>query len=59
MNSYGLDAIKSEFLAGKFVPDYPSEDIHCCIEEKLIQLIGENGKKLHTGRSRNDLLVQM
>ena len=31
-----------------------SEDIHYCIEEKLINLIGETGKKLHTGRSRND-----
>jgi len=31
-----------------------SEDIHYCIEEKLISLIGETGKKLHTGRSRND-----
>ena len=50
----GLGVIKSEFLAGKFVPDLPAEDIHYFIEEKLIQLIGENGKKLHTGRSRND-----
>jgi len=41
-------------LEGKFSPGPPSEDIHYCIEEKLINLIGETGKKLHTGRSRND-----
>ena len=50
----GLETIKSEFLEGKFSPSAPSEDIHYCIEEKLIKLIGETGKKLHTGRSRND-----
>ena len=50
----GLEKIKSEFLEGKFSPGAPSEDIHYCIEEKLIKLIGETGKKLHTGRSRND-----
>ena len=50
----GLENIKNEFLEGKFSPGAPSEDIHYCIEEKLIKLIGETGKKLHTGRSRND-----
>ena len=50
----GLKTIKIEFLEGKFLPGPPSEDIHYCIEEKLINLIGETGKKLHTGRSRND-----
>ena len=50
----GLESIKVEFLEGKFLPSPPSEDIHYCIEEKLINLIGETGKKLHTGRSRND-----
>ena len=50
----GLENIKSEFLEGKFSPGAPYEDIHYCIEEKLIKLIGETGKKLHTGRSRND-----
>ena len=49
----GLEIIKNEFLEGKFLPGPPSEDIHYCIEEKLINLIGET-KKLHTGRSRND-----
>ena len=50
----GLESIKVEYLEGKFSPGLPSEDIHYCIEEKLISLIGETGKKLHTGRSRND-----
>ncbi len=50
----GLKQIKEEINHGKFVPSYPSEDIHYAIEEKLIKLIGDLGKKLHTGRSRND-----
>ena len=50
----GLESIKQDFIEGKFSPGAPSEDIHYCIEEKLISLIGEIGKKLHTGRSRND-----
>ena len=50
----GLKLIKVEYLEGEFSPGPPSEDIHYCIEEKLISLIGEIGKKLHTGRSRND-----
>ena len=50
----GLETIKNQFLEGTFSPGPPSEDIHYCIEEKLISLIGETGKKLHTGRSRND-----
>ena len=50
----GLETIKVDYLEGKFFPSPPSEDIHYCIEEKLISLIGETGKKLHTGRSRND-----
>tara|TARA_B100000900_G_scaffold414119_1_gene439896 strand:- start:45 stop:1424 length:1380 start_codon:yes stop_codon:yes gene_type:complete len=50
----GLKTIKQDFIKGKFCPGAPSEDIHYCIEEELIKLIGETGKKLHTGRSRND-----
>jgi argininosuccinate lyase len=34
--------------------DDPAEDVHSFIEAKLIQLIGDTGRKLHTGRSRND-----
>ena len=49
-----LNKIKDEYLNGDFIPCFPSEDIHYCIEEKLINMIGDLGKKLHTGRSRND-----
>ena len=55
----GLESIKVEYLEGKFSPGPPSEDIHYCIEEKLISLIGETGKKLHTGRSEMIKLVQI
>ncbi|ABM71220.1 Fumarate lyase:Delta crystallin [Prochlorococcus marinus str. MIT 9515] len=50
----GLENIKQDFIKGEFSPGAPSEDIHYSIEEKLIDLIGDTGKKLHTGRSRND-----
>ena len=50
----GLNQIKKDFSLGKIKPAFPSEDIHYFIEQKLIDLIGSLGKKLHTGRSRND-----
>ena len=34
--------------------DAPAEDVHSFIETRLVQLIGDTGRKLHTGRSRND-----
>lgn len=50
----GLQEILEEIEAGKleFSPEY--EDIHSFVEAKLIQKKGDVGKKLHTGRSRND-----
>ena len=50
----GLDAIQAEIEAGSFVWDVALEDVHMNIEARLTQRIGEAGKKLHTGRSRND-----
>ena len=50
----GLKKIKEDFLIGNIEPCYPAEDIHYFIEQKLIDLIGDVGKKVHTGRSRND-----
>ncbi len=50
----GLEKIKKDFENNMFDPSQPAEDIHYFIEEKLINLIGDVGKKLHTGRSRND-----
>ncbi|MDO4574924.1 MAG: argininosuccinate lyase [Planctomycetia bacterium] len=50
----GLDAIREEIEAGKFTYHIALEDIHMHIEKALIERIGDTGRKLHTGRSRND-----
>ncbi|MHC4525050.1 MAG: lyase family protein, partial [Planctomycetota bacterium] len=50
----GLLEIGDQIAAGKFKFDKTLEDIHMAIESALIERIGEAGKKLHTGRSRND-----
>jgi argininosuccinate lyase len=50
----GLTAIRSELDAGTLAIDLVAEDIHTFIEMELTRRIGEAGKKLHTGRSRND-----
>ena len=50
----GLKAIERQIDDGKFVFDREQEDIHMVIEAALIDQIGEAGRKLHTGRSRND-----
>ncbi len=50
----GLDQIAADIEAGTFVFDVALEDIHLNIEARLTERIGEAGKRLHTGRSRND-----
>lgn len=50
----GLAAIRAEIDAGRFAWDPALEDVHMNIEQRLTALVGEAGKKLHTGRSRND-----
>ncbi len=50
----GLGAIKEEIEQGKFDWSIALEDVHMNIEARLIERIGDVGKKLHTGRSRND-----
>ncbi|MEY2341737.1 argininosuccinate lyase [Acidithiobacillus sp. IBUN Pt1247-S3] len=50
----GLETIGAEIAAGNFTFTDSLEDIHMHIESRLITLIGDTGKKLHTGRSRND-----
>ena len=50
----GLREIEREIEAGHFAFDEAMEDIHMVIEAELIRRIGEPGRKLHTGRSRND-----
>ncbi|GFK95112.1 Argininosuccinate lyase [Fundidesulfovibrio magnetotacticus] len=50
----GLDLVLGEIHAGTFQWKESLEDVHMNIEARLTELIGEPGKKLHTGRSRND-----
>ncbi len=50
----GLGAIQDEIVAGDFVWSLDLEDVHLNIEKRLTTLVGDAGKRLHTGRSRND-----
>jgi len=50
----GLEAILSDMECGKLTVDPNAEDIHMFVEDQLTKRIGEAGKRLHTGRSRND-----
>jgi argininosuccinate lyase len=50
----GLQGIQADIEQGNFEWSIALEDIHMNIEARLIDRIGETGKKLHTGRSRND-----
>ena len=50
----GLEAIRAEIEAGTFAFRLDREDIHLNIEAALIERVGDAGRRLHTGRSRND-----
>lgn len=50
----GLQAVLEEIEAGSFPWNTALEDVHMNIESRLTELVGDVGKKLHTGRSRND-----
>jgi argininosuccinate lyase len=50
----GMAQIKSEIEAGSFEWLLDLEDVHLNIEKRLTELVGDAGKRLHTGRSRND-----
>ena len=50
----GLTSIKEDILNGSLEISHEYEDIHSFVESHLIKRIGDAGKKLHTGRSRND-----
>ena len=50
----GMAQIKQEISSGDFDWSASLEDVHMNIESRLTQIIGDAGKKLHTGRSRND-----
>ena len=50
----GLNGILQDVETGKLAIDETQEDVHSFVEANLIDRIGDAGKKLHTGRSRND-----
>ncbi|MDT9176436.1 MAG: argininosuccinate lyase [Limnospira sp. PMC 1291.21] len=50
----GLETIRQEYRQGQFNPGVDAEDIHFAVERRLTEIAGDVGKKLHTGRSRND-----
>lgn len=50
----GLVSIREDIESGKLVISEKYEDIHSFVEANLIERVGDAGKKLHTGRSRND-----
>jgi|SRR5690625_339060 len=50
----GLAQVREEIESGAFQWSVAREDVHMNIEARLTELIGDAGKKLHTGRSRND-----
>ena len=50
----GLDQVEQEIAAGEFEWSVALEDVHMNIEARLTAIIGDAGKRLHTGRSRND-----
>ncbi|UHQ24872.1 argininosuccinate lyase [Lysobacter sp. 5GHs7-4] len=52
-----LDTLAADFSAGDFVLDERYEDGHSAIESRLIERLGDAGRKIHTGRSRNDQIL--
>lgn len=53
----GLDKIEQEVIDDRIIWSVQLEDVHMNIEARLTELIGDAGKKLHTGRSRNDQIA--
>ncbi|HET9835158.1 MAG TPA: lyase family protein, partial [Rhodanobacteraceae bacterium] len=52
-----LDALADDFRSGTFVLDDRFEDGHSAIEARLTERLGDAGRKVHTGRSRNDQIL--
>jgi argininosuccinate lyase len=50
----GLHGLLDEIRRDASVVDGPDEDVHAFVERKLVERVGEAGKRLHTGRSRNE-----
>jgi argininosuccinate lyase len=53
----GMAAIRGEIARGEFAWSRDLEDVHLNIEARLTALVGDAGKRLHTGRSRNDQIA--
>jgi argininosuccinate lyase len=53
----GLTSIRKEIEQGKFDFKLEMEDIHMAIEARLIEMVGDIGRRLHTARSRNDQIA--
>ncbi len=53
----GLEQVRAEIHDGRFVWSRDLEDVHLNIEKRLTALVGDAGKRLHTGRSRNDQIA--
>ena len=52
-----LDVLAEDFRSGRFVLDEQYEDGHSAIEARLVERLGDAGRKIHTGRSRNDQIL--
>jgi len=52
-----LTSIQTEFDSGRFTIEQADEDVHTAIERFLTERLGDVGKKIHTGRSRNDQVL--
>ncbi len=52
-----LDVLAADFRSGEFVLDERFEDCHSAIESRLTERLGDAGRKIHTGRSRNDQIL--
>jgi argininosuccinate lyase len=52
-----LDALAADFSAGEFILDDRFEDGHSAIEARLTERLGDAGRRVHTGRSRNDQIL--
>ncbi len=52
-----LDALADDWRSGAFVLDERYEDCHSAIESRLVERLGDAGRRIHTGRSRNDQIL--
>lgn len=50
----GLEQIRQEYRQGSLTPTIADEDVHFAVEHRLVEIVGDVGKKLHMARSRND-----